>query len=269
MAETESTRHQEDAPAPRRGPGRWFYGGIAALGVAGAALMLIALRPSIDEPGTRSVPAAATPAAAAPETAAADTPVTSAPPATQPPAFPAELDTFGISIGPPDAPLVVREFSDYQCPACRAFSTTAKRIREEYVASGKVRFVLFDIPLTSIHPHALVSAQAARCAGAQGDYWAMHDALFDNQTEWSAAAEPVDHFVTYATDVGLDGDALQRCVASGETRAAVERSYAFAVQIGVRSTPSILVGNVPLVGSHPYERVRDLIEQQLAAGQAR
>lgn len=259
MAETDGTQQPNDTPGrrPGQGPGRWFYGGMAVLAVAGAALVFGALRPS-DEPAAQNPDATGT-------AETAGTSVAAAPSTTQQAEFPAEFDTLGVSIGPDDAPLVVREFADYQCPACGAFAPAAKRIRDEYVASGQVRFVLFDIPLTNVHPHALVSAQAARCAGKQGDYWAMHDALFENQDEWSPTTEPLDHFAAYATDIGLDADALQRCVESEETREAVERSHAFAIGIGVRSTPSMLVGNVPVVGSLPYERVRGLIEEQLAA----
>lgn len=264
MAEMDGTRQQNDSGGRRSGARRWFYGGMTVLAVAGAALMFTALRPTGDEPTARNADAGGAEAATAGTSTAAS--VASEPSARQQQAeFPAEFDTLGVSIGSNDAPLVIREFADYQCPACGAFSPATKRIREEYVASGKVRFIMFDIPLTNIHPNALVSAQAARCAGQQGDYWAMHDALFENQDEWSPASEPVAHFAEYATDIGLDADELERCVESEETRDAVERSHAFAIQIGVRSTPSLLVGDVPVVGSVPYERVRGLIEAQLAA----
>lgn len=272
MAETDGTRQPNDTPGHRsgKGLGRWFYGGMAVLAVAGAALVVGALRPTSDESAAQNPDATGTTettgATAATGTAeAAGTSAAAAQNATRQAEFPAAFDTLGVSIGPDDAPLVIREFADYQCPACGAFAPTTKRIRDEYVASGEVRFVLFDIPLTNIHPNALVSAQAARCAGKQGDYWAMHDALFENQNEWSPASEPLGHFTAYAADIGLDAGELQRCVESEETREAVERSHAFAIGIGVRSTPSMLVGNVPIVGSLPYERVRGLIEEQLAA----
>lgn len=260
MAETDGTQQPTDTPGrrPGQGPGRWFYGGMAVLAVAGAALVFVALRPTSDEPAAQNPDAAGS-------AETTGTSVAAAPSAAQQAEFPAEFDTLGVSIGPADAPLVIREFADYQCPACGAFAPAAKSIRDEYVASGKIRFVFFDIPLTKIHPNALVSAQAARCAGKQGDYWAMHDALFEKQDEWSPASEPVDHFAAYATHIGLDADELQRCVESEETRAAVERSHAFAIGIGVRLTPSMLVGNVPIVGSLPYDSVRGLIEEQLAA----
>jgi protein-disulfide isomerase len=252
-------KEQNGSGTPESGPVRWFYWGMGAVALAGVLLLIFALRSSPEEAEVRPVAQAATPAqrSAAPASAA-----------IQDPQFPAQYDVRGVSIGPEDAPVVVREFADYQCPACGAFAPTAKRIRQEYVATGKVRFVLFDIPLTNVHQNALVAAQAARCAGEQGRYWEMHDALFENQDAWSPAADPLGLFSDYAREIGINAVELRRCVESGATRAAVQRSYEFAIGIGVRSTPTIVVGNVPLAGAQPYTRVRRLIEQQLAETRA-
>ena len=78
-------------------------------------------------------------------------------------AFPSDLDDYGVSVGADDAPVVVREFADYQCPACARFSEASQRLKEEYVDTGKVRFVYFDLPLQQ-HQNAMPAAQAARCA---------------------------------------------------------------------------------------------------------
>ncbi len=104
-------------------------------------------------------------------------------------AFLAALDRYGISVGDANAPVVVREFADYQCPACGRFSDASQRLKEEYVESGQVRFVYFDLPLQQ-HKNAMPAAQAARCAGDQGAYWQMHDELYDMQTEWSGSGDP-------------------------------------------------------------------------------
>lgn len=234
---------EQEAGTPRK-----FYWAMGVLALAGVGLGALALLES-PAPAAGSASRAGSVASAA---------------AAQQPEFPAQYDTLGVSIGPDDAPVVVREFADYQCPACGDFAPVAKQIRQEYVATGQVRFVLFDIPLTNVHPNALVAAQAARCAGEQGGYWEMHDALFENQNDWSPAADPLGHFSDLAREVGLDAVQLRRCVESGRMRTAVQQSYEFAIGIGVRSTPTIVVGNVPLTGAQPYERVRSVIEQQLA-----
>lgn len=248
MSETRQQRrqakrsHQQETGTPRR-----FYWAMGVLALAGVTLGVIGLLSSQGSPGS-VVPGGVSAAAARAETQS----------------FPSEYDTLGVSIGPLDAPVVVREFADYQCPACGEFAPTAKQVRQEYVASGQVRFILFDMPLSDVHPNALVAAQAARCAGEQGRYWEMHDALFENQAEWSPAPDPLGHFSNLAREVGVNGVELSQCVESGQTQAAVQQSYDFASAIGVRSTPTIVVGNVPLTGAQPYERVRSLIEEQLA-----
>lgn len=225
----------------------WVYGGAGALGVAGAALLFAALR----TPDSASPP----PRGALTAAAGADAGL---------PAFPSENDALGIAIGANDAAVVVREFGDYQCPACAQFFPVAERLRGEYVRSGRVRFVFFDFPLTQVHPNALAAAQAARCAGRQGNYWAMHDALFQNQGAWAAAADPVPLYQQYARAIGLDGGALARCVRSEAELAPVRQSAAFARSIGVRGTPTVVVDNVGLPGVPSYGQVRSMIERALA-----
>jgi protein-disulfide isomerase len=85
----------------------------------------------------------------------------------------------GFSLGSRDAPLTIVEFTDYECQFCRQFeSTTFAELRKKYVDTGKVRFVIRDFPLISIHRSAMQAAEASRCAGDQGKFWPMHDALF-------------------------------------------------------------------------------------------
>jgi protein-disulfide isomerase len=220
---------------------------MGVLAVAGVALLVVALR----IPGNGRSPSLG-PLAAAPGTDAV------------PQAFPGETDVLGVAIGAKGAPVVVREFGDYQCPACAQFFPAAERLRGEYVRSGRVRFVFFDFPLTQVHPNALAAAQAARCAGRLGNYWAMHDALFQNQAAWAAAADPVLLFQRYAQAIGLDGAALARCVRSGAELAPVQQSAAFGRSIGVRGTPTVVVDDVALPGVPSYSQVRSLIERALA-----
>ena len=78
------------------------------------------------------------------------------------------------------------EFTDYQCPFClRYFSNTLPQLETKY--EGKLSFVVKDLPLTNIHNKALAAAEAARCAGDQGEFWAMYDQLFNTQSQWSQA----------------------------------------------------------------------------------
>ncbi|MBK1853068.1 MULTISPECIES: DsbA family protein [unclassified Marinobacter] len=160
-------------------------------------------------------------------------------------AFPAQLDQYGVSVGNADAPVVVREFADYQCPACGLFASASKRLKQEYVEAGQVRFVYFDLPLQQ-HQNAFPAAQAARCAGDQGAYWAMHERLYDSQTEWSGSNDPVATFARYGNDLGLEERRFRRCMTTELHREAVEASRRVAMQLQVTSTPTVLVDNIRL-----------------------
>ncbi|RMJ04251.1 Disulfide bond formation protein D precursor [Marinobacter litoralis] len=159
--------------------------------------------------------------------------------------FPAIFDQYGTSVGAEDAPVVVREFADYQCPACARFSEASQRLKKEYVDSGKVRFVYFDLPLRQ-HANAMPAAQAARCAGDQGEYWAMHDKLYGSQSSWSGSNDPVATFTRYANDLGLEERRFRRCMTTELHKEAVEQSLQVAMQLRVASTPTVLVDNIQL-----------------------
>ncbi|MAL97801.1 MAG: disulfide bond formation protein DsbA [Alteromonadaceae bacterium] len=177
--------------------------------------------------------------------------------------FPAHEDRVGVSVGPEDASVVVREFADYQCPGCASFASVAKRIKDEFVASGDVRFVYFDFPLVDIHDNAMLAAQAARCAGDQGNYWAMHDRLFAQQGEWSTNHNAKGVFVRYSEELGMNPARLQRCLDTELHREDVEASLALAKRMGVRSTPTVLVNNIPMGGAQTWPKMKAVIEREL------
>ena len=179
--------------------------------------------------------------------------------------FPAQLDRFGVSVGDEDAPVVVREFADYQCPACARFSDASQQLKQEYVESGKVRFVYFDLPLQQ-HDNAIPAAQAARCAGDQDGYWAMHDKLFDMQTEWSGSSSPVDTFSRYADDLGLDERRFSRCMTTDLHVEEIEQSRRVAMQLRVTSTPTVLVDNIRLTRPG-WGQLSAVVERELAGSQ--
>ncbi|WP_298448733.1 thioredoxin domain-containing protein [uncultured Marinobacter sp.] len=177
-------------------------------------------------------------------------------------AFPAELDQYGVSVGADDAPVVVREFADYQCPACGLFAPASKRLKQEYVEAGKVRFVYFDLPLQQ-HQNAFPAAQAARCAGDQGAYWEMHERLYDSQSEWSGSNDPVATFARYGKDLGLEERRLRRCMTTELHREVIEASRRAAMQLQVTSTPTVLVDNIRLTRPG-WGQLSAIVERELA-----
>ncbi|WP_339649029.1 DsbA family protein [Halopseudomonas pelagia] len=183
-------------------------------------------------------------------------------PAGTPP-FPAELDSYGVQLGDPDAPVVVREFADYQCPACASFARVHERFKTEYIDTGKARLVFFELPLAQ-HRNAMPAAQAARCAGDQGEYWGMHDLLFAHQSRWSTERDPLASFNGYADQLKLNQGRFERCLTREQRREEVEASLSISRQLRVASTPTVLVDNIPL-SSPGWEQLSGVIERQLDA----
>lgn len=182
------------------------------------------------------------------------------------PAGPVEVDTEGgYSIGDDDAPVVIVEFTDYQCPYCsRHFLQTYPQIKAEYVDTGKVRYVFMDFPLSSIHPQAQVAAEAARCAGEQAAYLTMHDMLFARQQEWSGRNDVAEILSGYVGELGLDTAAFDECLQSGRQESAVLDDLERGAALGINGTPAFFINGHFLSGAQPYDVFRQAIESLLA-----
>jgi protein-disulfide isomerase len=120
-----------------------------------------------------------------------------------------------------------------------------------------VRLVFKDMPLT-VHTLARPAHEAARCAGAAGKYWAYHDRLFDAQPDFER-----EDLVGYAVDVGLEREPFVRCLEERRYAAAVDADIAEARAAGVTGTPTFFIGTQILVGAHPIETFRAVIEDVL------
>ena len=169
-------------------------------------------------------------------------------PARKPPIAPAEV-TLDVSDRPMkgdlDAPVTVIEFSDYQCPFCaRHARETLPAIVENYIETGKVRYVFMDLPLQSIHPLAFKAALAGRCAAEQGMFWEMHDRLFANQR----SLEP---FSDHAEAIGLNVTRFESCLEDPDQAAALREDLGLASKAGAGSTPYFLLARTD--SRHPDE----------------
>jgi len=173
--------------------------------------------------------------------------------------------------GSGSAKVAVIEFSDYQCPFCSRYVKGAyAQIEDEYVDTGKVKYVFRDMPLP-FHKQAFKAAEAAHCSGEQGKFWEMHDSLFQNQ----AALAP-EQLPGYAKSLGLDETKFQQCLESGRFADGIKKDIADAGTVGITGTPSFLIGVVEpgdgrvkvvkkLVGAKPYEEFKAAIDGMLAA----
>jgi protein-disulfide isomerase len=143
---------------------------------------------------------------------------------------------------------------------------TKPQIDREYVKTGKVYFIYRDLPLTSIHPGALLAANVANCAAEQGRFWEMHDRLFEGQArrEWFAGdAADYQTFLGYASELGLDADAIKGCVDSRRGQPLIEADVRDASGRGFNSTPSFLVNGRVIRGAPPYETWKQLFDSLL------
>ena len=164
--------------------------------------------------------------------------------------------------GDPNAPVTLIEFSDFQCPFCsRHVSQTAPLIEDQYVKTGLVKHVFKNFPLTSIHPQAEKAAEAAECAGAQNQYWAMHDKLFALQQAWAGKTDAPETFKQYAADLGLDTAAFNTCLDSGQFSAKINKTLAEGAQRGVTGTPAFFINTWFVSGAQPFEVFQQTISK--------
>ena len=168
--------------------------------------------------------------------------------------------------GEADAPIVIVEFSDYQCPYCLShYTENMPQLLEDYIDTGKVQYIFKDFPLSEIHPQAQLAAEAAECAGAQDSYWEMHDLLFAEQAAWSGNADASDVFKEFAAQLDLDADAFAACLDSGEFTGEVQADLFEGLNGGVTGTPAFFINGQFLNGFRPYQDFQQVIEQMLTA----
>jgi protein-disulfide isomerase len=177
-------------------------------------------------------------------------------PQAPPPDEPAKVSVAGLPfLGKADAPLTLVMFTDYQCPFCTRFETqTLPELKKQYIDTGKLRFVVRDLPLP-FHPNAPKAAEAVYCGEEQGKYWELREKLVANTDKMDAKLLP-----DYARQAGLDVDKFSACLESGRYAEKVKASTAVAGSIGISGTPSFVVGRskgdmadgVKLVGAQPF-----------------
>ena len=161
--------------------------------------------------------------------------------------------------GEEDAPVTMIEFSDFQCPFCgRFFTQTLPLIEEQYLKTGKVKFVYKDFPLESIHPMALPAALAARCAGEQGKFWEYHDIIFENQALLSDSS-----LKQWASDLGLNTGDFNSCLDSQKYLSEIRKDLQEGEAAGIRGTPGFLINGQLISGAQPFNVFQQAIESQL------
>ena len=157
------------------------------------------------------------------------------------PALFADVETFedGPHLkGNAESGLVLIEYSDFQCPACKAAEPAVSGLNDTF--GEQVAVAYRNFPLRSIHPNAQIGAQAAEAAAIQGKFWEMHDLLFENQDEWSKSFNPERYLVEYAETIGLNVDRFRYDLESDVVKDRVNADYDEAVALGLQGTPSFV-----------------------------
>jgi len=167
----------------------------------------------------------------------------------------ANVDTASaFAKGDKNAPVVLVEFADYQCPYCQKVNPQIQQLKKEY---GELLTVIYkDFPLP-MHHGAQKAAEAARCAGEQGKFWEFHDVLF-----YSKLIEP-DELKEHARTLKLDIDRFDSCLDNGTEADAVKNDLQEAKNLGLTGTPSFFVNGHFFSGVVDYAALKDIINQQL------
>jgi protein-disulfide isomerase len=147
--------------------------------------------------------------------------------------------------GPTDAPVTVVEYGDFECPYC---GRAEPIVRELLAQRADVRYVWRHLPLTDVHPHAQLAAEASEAAARQGAFWEMHDLLLDNQDALRA-----EDLRGYAERVGLDGERFDRDMEADAGAAAIADDVDGADLSGVSGTPTFFINGQRHHGAYDIE----------------
>ncbi|MGH7509499.1 MAG: DsbA family protein [Gemmatimonadales bacterium] len=166
----------------------------------------------------------------------------------------------GYTKGSPTAPVEITEFADYQCPFCQTFATLQMpTIEERLIDTGRLRWRYRDFPLQQ-HSFARLAAHSAACADEQGKYWEQHRRIYEGQSDWAGARDAGPLFRDYARAAGLDLGRYDACMKAGKYAGRIQASYNEGIQLGVSSTPTLLVGDRLYRGRVDSDAITKLVD---------
>ena len=160
--------------------------------------------------------------------------------------------------GPADAPVTLVEYGDYECPHCGRAYPIVKELQRRLGA--QLRFVFRNFPLREMHPHAVRAAEAAEAAAAQGQFWEMHDTLFEHQ--WSLTDRSL---LEYAAALGLDTVRFEQDLSARTHEPRVREDFRSGVRSGVNGTPTFFINGVRYDGSWDLETLTTALTRFVAA----
>lgn len=191
--------------------------------------------------------------------------------APEPKALPASINLAGGQFkGSTTSPVVLVEFSDYECPYCiRHFTQVMPQIDAAYIQTNKIRYTFRDFPIDQLHPESIRAHVAAHCAAEQGKFWNLHARLFSK-----AGSHTPAELLSQAQQAGLNTGVFSACVAADKYSTSIRQSTAFAISMGAEGTPFFLVGTIDganqmkpltkLPGAYPFAQFQQAIDSALA-----
>jgi protein-disulfide isomerase len=166
-------------------------------------------------------------------------------------------DTKAMGCDKKSCPITIVEYSEFQCPYCSKAMPAVKRVLTEY--RGKVSWTVRDFPL-SFHDRARPAAVAAHCAGDQGKFWSLYQAMFDNQTELQD-----EHLRKYANKVVPDKAKWEECFKNPTAKySIIDSNMESGMKVGVSGTPAFFINGRRLSGALPFEEFKRVIDEELA-----
>lgn len=162
--------------------------------------------------------------------------------------------------GSQNSPIVLVEYSDYQCPACAAYHPLVEELLKTY--SDKILFVYRHFPLRQ-HQYAQLAAQTAEAAGKQGKFWEMHAKLFENQGIWSESSKAKETFLDYAKELNLDTEKFLADLDSEAVKDKILSDYQSGVSFGVNGTPSFYLNGRKINNPSGLEAFKSSIEAEI------
>jgi protein-disulfide isomerase len=165
-----------------------------------------------------------------------------------------------MAVGKADAPVVMINYSEFQCPFCGKFARdTEPTLVKDYVDKGILRIEWRDFPY--LGQESLTAAHAGRAAAAQGKFWEFHHEMFGNQQPPNSGRLTKEYLAGVAKRIGLDVARFSKDMDSPETAAAVQKEFQEGQAIGVTGTPAFLVNGQPIIGAQPTAEFVKAIEQ--------
>jgi protein-disulfide isomerase len=169
----------------------------------------------------------------------------------------------GMSLGDPEAPILVEAFEDFLCSHCREWTDTAEaQMRATYIKEGQVRFEYKPFPLEGFAPGSRMAAQAAHCATDQNYFWPYHDRLFAVQTR-GQAAYMIEELLAYAGDLGLNEREFTQCMSAMADTQEIAETVQEGVSRGVTGTPSVFINGESVQSD--WTTMQSTIDRLLAA----